>query len=228
MTAPSPSGAPEKAKLITELNKEIPFLFNPAELTISKSVSWNAAEKKGGDAPPLRFSAGQPGTITMSITLDTTKDGSSVTDHTDLLFSLVQVDKSLPGTDQGRNKARPPWVVFNWGKTTSFRCVVERLQIKFTYFAANGTPLRAKVDLSLKQYDDENVLPLQNPTSHTPSLQTVHRVAYGETLDRLAAKHYADSTRWRLIAEANNVVDPLTLQTGMLLVIPELPVRRRG
>jgi hypothetical protein len=221
-------GAPVKAQLTTELNQVIPFLFNPAELTITKSASWNAAEKKGGNAPPLRFSAGQPGTLTMSITLDTTDKGTSVTKHTDLLFKLVQVDKTLPSTDQGRNKARPPWVVFDWGEMHSFKCVVERLTVKFTYFAANGTPLRAKVDLALKQYDDESVLPLQNPTSHTPSLQTVHRLGYGETLDRLAAKHYADATRWRLIAEANNVVDPLSLTPGTLLVIPELPVRRRG
>jgi nucleoid-associated protein YgaU len=89
-------------------------------------------------------------------------------------------------------------------------------------------PLRAKADLALKQYADEAVQPLQNPTSHTPSLQTVHRLAHGETLDRLAAKHYADPTRWRLIAEANDIVDPLALHPGDLLVIPELPVRRRG
>ena len=220
--------APAKAQLKTELDQVIPFLFNPAELTITKSASWNAAEKKGGNAPPLRFSAGQPGTLTMTITLDTTDEGKPVTKHTDLLFALVQVDKKLPGTDQGRNKARPPWVVFHWGQMHSFKCVVERLTVKFTYFAADGTPLRAKVDLALKQYDDETVLPLQNPTSYTPSLQTVHRLAYGETLDRLAAKHYADSTRWRLIAEANDVVDPLALTPGALLVIPELPVRRRG
>jgi nucleoid-associated protein YgaU len=226
--------APAKAMLKTELDKEIPFLFNPAELTITKSASWNAAEKKGGNAPPLRFSAGQPGTLTMSITLDSTMSEikgepvKPVTDYTKMLFELVQVDKKLPATDQGRNNARPPWVVFHWGQLHSFRCVVERLTVKYTYFAADGTPLRAKVDLALKQYDDESVLPLQNPTSHTPSLQTVHRLGYGETLDRLAAKHYADSTRWRLIAEANDVIDPLALSPGTLLVIPELPVRHRG
>ena len=48
----------------------------------------------------------------------------------------------------------------------------------------------------------------------------------GETLDRIAATHYADPTRWRLIADANHVVDPLALSAGELLVIPEIPVRR--
>jgi nucleoid-associated protein YgaU len=225
---PGIPGAPEKAELRTEHKEVIPFLFNPAELTITKSASWNAAEQKGGNSPELRFSAGQPGTLTMSITLDTTDEGTPVTAHTDLLLDLLKVDPKLPGADQSRNKARPPWVTFHWGPLHSFKAVVERLQIKFTYFAADGMPLRAKADLALKQFEDDAVKPLQNPTSHTPSLQTVHRLVAGETLDRLAARHYADATRWRLIAEANNVIDPLALTPGTTLIIPELPVRRRG
>jgi nucleoid-associated protein YgaU len=220
--------APAKAELHTEKKDVIKFRFNPAELTMTKSASWNAAEKKGGNAPELRFSAGQPGTLTLSLTLDTTDTGESVTVHTDKLLDLLKVDMSLAGSDKNRNKGRPPWVELHWGPLHSFKAVVERLTIKFTYFAADGMPLRAKADLALKQYDDEDAMPLQNPTSHTPSLQTVHRLVHGETLDRIAARHYADSTRWRLIAEANGVVDPLALHPGDLLVIPELPVRRRG
>jgi nucleoid-associated protein YgaU len=90
-------------------------------------------------------------------------------------------------------------------------------------------PLRAKADLSLKQFEDaDEVRSLQNPTSHTPTLHTVHRLVQGETLDRIAATHYADPARWRLVAEANAVVDPFTVPAGTLLVIPELPVVRRG
>jgi nucleoid-associated protein YgaU len=220
--------APAKAELRTELKEVIPFLFNPAELTITKSASWQGADNKGANAPLLRFQAGQPGTLALSITLDTTDKGTSVTEHTDKLMKLVAVDKKLPASDKNRNNFRPPWVTFHWGPLKSFKAVVERLTLKFTYFAADGMPMRAKADLALKQYEDEEVKPLQNPTSHTPSLQTVHRLNHGETLDRLAAKHYADSTRWRLIAEANNIVDPLALEPGQLMIIPELPVRRRA
>jgi hypothetical protein len=225
MTAPS---APAKAFLRTEQGVRIDCLFSPAELTISKSNTWNASEKKGGNAPELRFQGGQSGTLALTLTLDTTDKGSDVTEHTNKLLDLLKVDPGLAGSDKQRNKARPPWVEFHWGKLHSFKAIVESLQLKFTYFASDGMPLRAKADLKLKQWKDEAERPLQNPTSHTPTLDTVHRLAHGETLDRVAAKHYADSTRWRLIAEANNVVDPLALEPGALLVIPELPVRRRA
>jgi nucleoid-associated protein YgaU len=220
--------APEKAILRSEKGDEFKCLFNPAELTISKSNSWQAPEKKGANTHELTFQSGQPGTLTFSMVLDTTDNGDEVTKHTDKLLELMKVDPQLKGSDPKRNKARPPWVEFHWGALHSFKAVIERMQIKFTYFGSSGKPLRAKVDITLKQFNDKEHLPLQNPTSHTPTLHTMHRVVHGETLDRIAATHYADSTRWRLIAEANAVDDPIDLPPGTLLVIPEIPVRRRG
>lgn len=222
------NSGPAKAFLKVEQGEPIECLFNPAELTITKTNSWQAAESKGRNAPDLKFQGGQSGTMTLSLTLDTTDKGTDVTLHTNRLLDLMKVNSALPDSDPGRNKARPPWVEFHWGKMHSFKAIVERLQVKFTYFASSGMPLRAKADLTLKQWKDEGIRPLQNPTSHTPEVHTVHRVVRGETLDRIAAVHYADPTRWRLIAEANAVVDPLAVGPGTLLVIPELPVRRRG
>src|SRR5262245_54570526 len=219
---------PAKAYLLTERGVRIDCLFNPAELTINKSNSWNAGQSKGKNAPDLRFQGGQPATLTLSLTLDTTRDGSDVTVHTSKLLELMKVDPSLPGADRGRNAARPPWVEFHWGKLHSFKAVVERLQIKFTYFASTGMPLRAKAELTLKQWKDEAELPLQNPTSSTPTAHTVHVLMPGETLDRVAAVHYQDPTRWRLIAEANGVIDPLEILPGTPLVVPEQGVRHRA
>ncbi|MEJ3750445.1 LysM peptidoglycan-binding domain-containing protein [Actinomycetes bacterium KLBMP 9797] len=228
---PEELAGPEKAELRVEGGGVIPCLFNPAELTITKANTWDAVEGMGRNTPELRFQAGQPGTISLSLTLDTTLDDkldADVTKHTTKLLDLLKINPALPGSDQGRNKARPPWVEFHWGTLHSFKAIVERLQIKYTYFASSGIPLRAKADLALKQWMDEAQKPLQNPTSHTPAPHAMHRVVRGETLDRIAAAHYADSTRWRLIAEANAVVDPLAVAPGTLLVVPELPVRRRG
>jgi nucleoid-associated protein YgaU len=217
-----------KAELHTETGERIKLQFNPAELTISRSNSWKAPEAKGKNAPELRFQSGQSDTLTLSVTLDTTDTGTDVSVRTNALLDLMKVDKKLPGSDRKNNSGRPPWVQLHWGKLSSFKAVIERMQVKFTYFASDGTPLRAKADLTLKQYRDGEDWPRQNPTSHTPTLHTVHVVVRGETLDRIAAIHYADATRWRLIAEANDVVDPLSIAPGTRLTIPELPVRRRG
>jgi nucleoid-associated protein YgaU len=220
---------PVKAQLKPEQGEPVECMFNPAELTISKSNSWQpAGEAKGKNAPELRFQAGQSATLTLTLMFDTTDKGEPVTSHTDKLLNLMKVNPSAPGSDRNRNQARPPAVEFLWGKTKSFKAIVERMQIRFTYFASDGTPLRAKADVTLKQLNDEEALPLQNPTSSTPSLHTVHQLRPGETLDRIAARHYGDATRWRLIAETNGILDPLSLPDGATLAIPEQGVRHRN
>jgi hypothetical protein len=217
-----------KAYLMSERGDRIDCLFNPAELTVSKANSWQSGQSKGTNAPELRFQGGQSATLSLTLTFDTTHNGSDVTVHTTKLLNLMTVDSRLPGADKSRNSARPPWVEFHWGKLHSFRAILERLQIKYTYFASDGTPLRAKADVALKQWSDEELLPLQNPTSSTPETHTIHTLMPGETLDRVAAHHYGDATRWRLIAEANGVIDPLDLTPGQIFVVPELGARRRG
>ncbi|TCO55201.1 CIS tube protein [Actinocrispum wychmicini] len=219
--------APVKAYLQTENGEQIKCMFNPAELTISKSNSWQGGEAKGKNAPELRFQSGQSATLTLSLTFDTTREGEDVSTYSTKLLNLMKVNPGLAGADPSRNKARPPWVEFHWGETKSFKCIVERVQVKFTYFASNGKPLRCKADVSLKQWKDDDQLPLQNPTSSTPSLHTVHQLRPGETLDRVAARHYGDATRWRQIAEANGILDPLRLPKGRQLAIPEQGARWR-
>ena len=219
----------EKAFLYLETGGRIPFQFNPADLTMSKSANWSAPAAKGRNAPELKFEGGQSGTVSLSLVLDATVDGKSVVDQVSKLLELVSVAKELPSSEPSRQSVRPAWVELHWGRlNVPFRAVVQRLQVRYTYFAADGNPLRAKVDLSLTQFDDEAVMPRQNPTSYTPAPHAVHRVLPGETLDRIAARQYRDPTRWRLIAAANGIDDPLRLPVGMSLVVPELPVRRRG
>jgi nucleoid-associated protein YgaU len=218
----------ERASLCVEGGGEVPCMFNPAELKISKSNSWNAGEAKGQNAPKLRFQGGGSGTLSLSLTFDTTLTGDDVSKHVNALLALMDVNPKLPATDKQRNSGRPPSVFLKWGKLHSFKAIIEQLSVSYTYFASDGMPLRAKAELTLKQYEDDKDRPLQNPTSHTDAVHAVHRLVQGETLDRVAAVHYGDPSRWRLIAEANAVLDPLALSPGVLLAIPELPVRRRG
>jgi hypothetical protein len=219
---------PARAYLISEKGNRLDCLFNPAELTISKSNSWNAGQAKGKDAPELRFQGGQSATLTMTLMFDTTRTGADVNRYTRKLLEMMTVDKSLPGGDKPSNAGRPPWVEFHWGRLHSFKAMLERVQIRFTYFASDGTPLRAKVDVNLKQWRDQAQKPLQNPTSSTPEPHTLHALLPGETLDRVATQHYGDPTRWRLIADANAITDPLDLPAGTMLVVPELRARRRA
>lgn len=220
---------PEKAFLLTESGEQILCAFNPSELRFSKSNRWSEARTAPGqNAPNLEFQQGQPAVMSVNLLFDTSEQGTSVSELTSRLMALTKVDSELPGSDPERNKGRPPWVRFHWGEIHSFKGVVESLEITYDYFTPRGRALSAKASLTLKQYEDEGRGHLQNPTSHTPNLHTIHQVRPGETLDRIASTHYGDPGRWRLIAAANGVLDPLSLTPGASLVIPEPRGVRRG
>lgn len=211
----------EKAFLEIEGSREtIPCMFNPAELAVSRSNSWAGVSLAGQGVPQVKYLGAASGAMALRLTFDTTDTGEAVTRHTGRVLALMDIDQSLAGTDPQTNNARPPYVIFHWGSLHSFKAVVSDLQLRFTYFSSTGVPLRAQVDLSLTQFAESAAFGPQNPTSGTPDPHRVHRVQPGETLDRISAKYYGDSTRWRTIAAANGVVDPLSLRAGSLLSIP--------
>jgi len=212
----------EKAFLETEDGTRLPCLFNPAQLQITRSNEWAGEPRPGRGVPTLRYTGAQSGVLRVDLFFDTTHDGSAVTQYTGTILGLMDVDPSLPGSDETSNNVRPPYVTFHWGDLHSFKAVVTDLDLTFTYFSSTGTPLRATVALTLRQYEPSAAFGPQNPTSGTPRPHRVHRVQSGETLDRIAARYYGDSTRWRALADANGIADPLARRPGALLSIPRM------
>lgn len=212
----------QKAFLESESGARIPCLFNPAELKLTRSNTWRSDTVPGKEAPELYYSGGESGSMDLDLTFDTTAEGKPVTRYTTKLLDLMKVDKKLPGYDDGSNNGRPPWVKFHWGDLHSFKAVITKLDVTFTYFGKSGMPLRARVGVALKQYEADEKWGPQNPTSGTPRPQRSHLVRNGDTLDRIAASHYGDPTRWREIATANGVLDPLAVAPGTILSIPKL------
>lgn len=212
----------QKAFLESEGGAKLPCLFNPSQLQLTRSNAWRADVVPGREAPELSYTGGEAGKMSLELTFDTTNDGTPVTTYTTKLLDLMKVDTSLAGYDEAANNGRPPWVKFHWGDLHGFKAVITSLDITFTYFARSGMPLRAKVSLSLTQYEPDANWGPQNPTSGTPRPQRTHQVQHGETLDRIAARHYNDAGKWRLIATANGIADPLALTPGSLLSIPKL------
>jgi hypothetical protein len=217
-----PANSNNKAYLLTEDNQQIPCLFNPSELALSQTNGWTSDAMPGKGVPTLRYTGASSGTLRLNLFFDTTDTGEAVTTYTSKLVGLMEVESSLPGSSTATNNARPPTVTFHWGDFHSFKSVVSSLDLTFEYFSSTGTPLRARAALSLTQYQEDLAFGPQNPTSGTPRPHRVHRVQPGETLDRITAAHLGDPTKWRLVAEANGIEDPLALRPGTLLAIPGL------
>ncbi|HEY3737410.1 MAG TPA: LysM peptidoglycan-binding domain-containing protein [Jatrophihabitans sp.] len=213
----------EKAYLLHEDNStKIPCLFNPESISVSRSNSWEGPKQPGKTVPQLGYKGAQSATMNLSLIFDTTDVGTTVTAYTDKVMKLMDIDPNISGSNTDTANARPPTVSFHWGDLHSFPAVINSANLSFTYFSSSGVPLRATIELGLTQFKDAASFASQNPTSGTPRPHRVHRVQPGETLDRISARYYGDSTKWRALASANGIEDPLALRPGSLLSVPQL------
>jgi hypothetical protein len=208
---------------------KIDCLFNPEKIVITKKNSWK--DGSGGDTatasrpkavPVMEFAGAESGSMSLDLIFDTSDTGKAVTDYTNKLLAQMEVSTGLPGRSKAKGNERPPYVVFHWGQLSSFPCVITEAKVSFEFFSSSGVPLRASVGLSMTQAAPSNAFTKQNPTSGTPTPHRIHRVQRGETLDRISALYYGDSTRWRTLASANGIEDPLGIRPGTLISVPEL------
>jgi nucleoid-associated protein YgaU len=90
-------------------------------------------------------------------------------------------------------------------------------------FHPNGEPIRAFVDLELAQAEPTSpVGQAQNPTTRGTAGLKQHVIQGEDSLQSIAYESYRDPTKWRAIAEANGIDDPLRVKRGTSLTIPRL------
>ena len=208
--------------------------FNPTEFTLNKGVQLAEIAIPGLDSPILQFVRGQTETLTLDLFFDTTDAGMGdsakpVTALTDTFYQLIKIDSDTHA---------PPICHFSWGghnfpgsnmkenwasqnRENGFDCLIESVRQRFTMFSTQGVPLRATLTVSLREYKtlDKQLQQLGLKSSdHTRT----HVVQRGEPLNKIADQYYENSAQWRVIADANTILDPLALQPGTILELPPL------
>ena len=194
-------------------------MFNPFEYTVTKRNSYKEERQNRSDVPSFEFEKAGPQTLKLSLVFDTYESDEDVSLQTNQLWKLMESKTRREGN---RNrKVPPPEVAFEWG-VFRFVAVITNMTQKFTLFKPDGTPVRAKVDVTFTQHKDLEDYPSQNPTSGGGDIERVWRVIAGDRLDTIAHEVYGDATRWRVIADYNHLTDPLALRAGQQLIIPAI------
>jgi Contractile injection system tube protein/LysM domain len=206
-----------KAKLEISGGEPIECAFNPAEYTVSKTNIWTYKPNQGKDMPDPEFGGGLPQVYKLSLLLDSTvkRPGGPAKKVSEIANKLMEAY-------HGGGSA-PKFIKFSWGSVQLPEAAPVSIQIRYALFESNGEPRRAFVDLELAQAkDNKTVSTGQNPTTRSIPGLRVHRVHDGDTLPSIAFKHYRDATQWRVVAEANDISNPLALRRGTNLSIPRI------
>ena len=211
-------GTATPALVLRAKGKDAGGLFNPREIAVAKTVTWRDQGGRRRDQPRVSFDGGASRTLTLSLLLDTYEAADrDVRVHTVKLAELARYDGDLH---------RPPVVRVHWGPDRQnadlpFRGVVTSLTQKFTLFLPDGTPVRATVDMTLKEYKPSLREEQERPSS-SPDRRKFRTVRAGDTLWAIAYAEYDNASQWRPIATANDIDDPRRLPIGEQIVIPAL------
>jgi Contractile injection system tube protein len=144
----------------------INFLFNPAELGFQDKIDTQenpGANNEQTGRPKVSFAAKKASTLAINnVVFDTYEDGR------DVIATYIQPFKEA--TTFIEEMRRPPVYEFMWGNRQYFRkCFVENLSYKLTMFLPDGTPVRAVVDVSLKEADEPKASDATSKGSPNPS-----------------------------------------------------------
>ena len=195
----------------------VEFMYNPTEYSLSKTNEWKAVSIVGFDVPSSQFLGGGPTTLSLDLLADTYEQKRDV--RTIFVNKIIEMTKIYSKTvDKTTKTGRPPKVLFSWGKVFNFPAVITELKIQYILFLSDGTPVRARISLTLQECEDTKPPP-QNPTTQGILGQKAYIVQPADTIDRIAYREYSDSRAWRFIADTNNLDDPRDLKTGQVLAI---------
>lgn len=195
-----------------EKDPVIPLRFNPSEYQIQKTNNFSEIPIPGLESPPLQFIRGGCEKLTAELLADTSDTLEDVRDkYTTRLRDLMRIRPDLHA---------PPIVRLIWDDQV-FKGVIDSLNITFVLFTPTGIPLRAKLNITLKEYRPVEIQVKEIPTN-SPDVDKVHVLVRGETLADVSWKAYADPRRWREIAKSNGIHDPRRVEPGRTLSIPRL------
>ncbi len=222
-----------KLAVITPVNgvlagKEIQVLFNPAEYSIEKGNTYQSTALPGMPTPVTQFVNGNADTLTMELYFDTYAKSSrhpnvtqreDVRNYTRKISDLLEIDPKLHA---------PPIVQFTWGgplgtpQGIQFTGIIEKLSQKFTFFLDDGTPVRATLNVTFKEYKtvQQQLQEMGRQSADRTKRQVVRD---GDSLWFYSSQEYGDPDKWRVIADANAIDNPRILTPGSTLEIPPLP-----
>ncbi|MGN1119362.1 MAG: hypothetical protein ACI4Q4_03320 [Oscillospiraceae bacterium] len=167
----------EKAKIFVAskngkmINPELymDVMFNPETYSVDSGAEYSSSAAPGRFEDGLQFTKLSTRRLSLELLFDTMNRPSrfsdditissqlkdvfadsspDVSEYVNKLHKLIETEKS------GNEVFPPPVVVFAWG-SFSFQGVIESFKESYTMFQRDGSPIKATVSLSIKEYNSD-------------------------------------------------------------------------
>jgi nucleoid-associated protein YgaU len=193
--------------------------YNPKSLKISGGGEWKKFKStEAAKTPPAQFTQRKPRKI----------EGLELLfDHFEAPYGNLEWElRAIEDWCEPRRSITPSshqvsavHLRFQWGEKRWFKCFITSYSLQYTHFAKSGSPLRAKVTLTLEEALDPKES--TNPSSGGQGGERSYVTHADDTLHSLAYRHYRQARYWRGLAAFNHIDDPMRLPTGTVISIPD-------
>lgn len=202
------------AFLVDSTGERIDCLINPETLVIRRLAGVRQAALPGaavgsGQDDLMMFTGGGRTELVLDLLFDVDLADSAhrPSDVRALTGKLWSLSENAEG--------RPPQVRLVWGKRWNLPGVIVSVAERLDAIDSDGTPRRSWMRLKMVRTKEE---PVSGPARTNQN--AVQAVGPAGRFDLLATEALGDPSRWRELAEHNDVADPLGLSSGAVLGVP--------
>ncbi|HEX2580470.1 MAG TPA: hypothetical protein VHL08_00655 [Dongiaceae bacterium] len=114
----------------------------------------------------------------------------------------------------------PNYLILSWADL-QFSCRLQSLDITYTLFKPDGTPLRARAEATFVSYQSAATLARKAKNS-SPDLSHIRTVAAGDTLPLMCHRIYGTSAVYLEVAAVNGLTAFRDIPVGTELIFPPL------
>lgn len=201
-------------------------MFNPETINQRFEIHYGLNQGMDSSGKSLNFSKSKPADLDLKLILDGT--GTTQMGVMQLMSSpedavAARVKKFLELCyDLNGDIHEPNYLSVKWaGLFETFNCRLGSVDIHYTHFDRDGTPLRA--ELEMKLISDISVKDLQKKENKkSPDLTHSRVVIAGDTLPLLCKEVYGSSAHYLWVADVNQLDEIRQLTPGQRLSFPPL------
>jgi hypothetical protein len=175
-------------------------LINPESVKLQRSIDYNEQQ------PPDSSTASQKYKHTASdkLSFDIVIDCTGIVDSTRTnMATEISTLENIVFIYQGKIH-RPNYVQIIWGKNTMFQGVLNTMDISYTLFRPDGSPLRAKVSMTFSQYLSP-ALASKKQGDESPDLTHLVTVTDGLSLPQMCQQIWNNENYYVQVAKFNGL-----------------------
>ncbi|MFT3947209.1 MAG: hypothetical protein QM763_09575 [Agriterribacter sp.] len=196
--------------------------INPESFTKNYKVELETTTAHGQSNTDPKYKSSAPQELKIEFTLDGTKTLEGYVDEYKKMSVHDQIKKLLKCVyDNDQEIHRPRFLIVQWGSEIDFNCVLQSLDVNYTLFNPDGSPLRAKINAAFIHYvsPEERA---KNKPNRSPDLTHYIKVKQGDRLDLMSYKIYDDPNFFLQVGRVNGLTSVRNIKPATEIYLPPI------